>query len=306
MRLAIPSDAPGGLDAAISSHFGHADAYTLIDLDGADIAMVRVLPNDESHEGCAAPAAMLQEQGVQAVLAGGMGGGSQAAFAQAGIPVLHAAAAPTVREAVALFLQGALPPMGVEQGCGGGGGGGCGGCGGGGGGHGHDHGHHHAPVVRPPIEGEPRVQADRVVSVAYILRDGEGRVLGSSAGGGPLTYLHGRHMMVPGFERAVEGRLPGERLEVAVPPADGYGEVDPGAVFEVSREQVPGDLEVGRVVHARAQGGGLLQLTIVALTEEIVRLDANHPLAGKTLHFEVEILAVQAATPEELAHGHVH
>lgn len=303
MRLAIPSDAPGGLDAAVSLHFGHAGAYTLVDLDGADIAMVRVLPNDESHEGCAAPAAMLQEQGVQAVLAGGMGGGSQAAFAQAGIPVLHAAAAPTVREAVALFLQGALPPLGADQGCGGGGGGGCGGCGGG---HGHDHGHHHGPVVRPPLEGEPRVLADRVVTVAFVLRDEAGAVLGASDRTGPLVYLHGRRMMVPGFERAIEGRLPGERFEVRVEAAEGYGERDPGAVFEVRRAQVPGELEVGRVVHARAEGGGLLQLTIVAVTEEIVRLDANHPLAGRALHFEVEVLAVQAATPEELAHGHVH
>ena len=146
-----------------------------------------------------------------------------------------------------------------------------------------------------------------VVSMHYTLTDENGEVLDSSRGGEPFNYLHGHRNIIPGLERAIEGAEAGFKSKLMVVPADGYGEKNPEAVFEAPREHFPPEmkLDVGARVYADGPNGPIT-LTVVKMTDTGAVLDANHPLAGKTLHFDVEISTVRAATGEEIEHGHVH
>ena len=301
MLIAIPSDAPGGLEAAVSGHFGHCHAFTLVEVDSGAVKNVSVLPNG-GHEqgGCMAPVMFLKQNGVDSLIAGGMGGRPLAGFQQVGISVHYREHAQTVSQAVDLFLDGGCRTFGQAQTCGGGGGGsGSGdGCG--------NHDHDHAPVQRPALEGPPIVQQDRLVSIDYRLTDAEGGLLDSSEGSGPMSYLHGHSQIIPGLERALAGLQPGDSRTVTVPPEDAYGHHDPARIFSISRDQLPGPLSPGEVVHARQPSGHVLALTIVSADDKTVTLDANHQLAGKTLTFEVTVRNVEAATEQELAHGHAH
>lgn len=147
----------------------------------------------------------------------------------------------------------------------------------------------------------------KVVSLHYTLTDEYGVLLDSSRGREPFDYLHGYGNIIRGLETALEGREGGFHSAVAVAPAEGYGEYNPQAVFGVPREQFPPDedIQVGMQVQGEGERG-ILTFTVVGVTEQQVTLDANHPLAGKTLHFDVEVLDVREATPQELVHGHVH
>lgn len=146
-----------------------------------------------------------------------------------------------------------------------------------------------------------------VVMLEYTLTAPDGEVLDTSKGRAPLSYLHGTGSIVPGLERALDGRQQGDRFDVRVSPDDGYGARDEGLVHEITRSQLPKDLEpeVGLELQARGPDGDLV-LMIVAVEGERITLDGNHPLAGMELHFVGEIVGVRAATREELAHGHVH
>jgi len=141
----------------------------------------------------------------------------------------------------------------------------------------------------------------------YTLTDDSGEVLDSSSGRDPLAYLHGHSNIIPGLEKALEGKEAGYKSKVTVAPAEGYGEKNPEAVIEAPREHFPPEmtLAVGERVYADGPNGRI-SFTIVELTDTGAVLDANHPLAGKTLHFDVEIVEVRPATTEELEHGHVH
>ncbi len=152
-----------------------------------------------------------------------------------------------------------------------------------------------------------KIAAGRVVAMHYTLTDDSGEVLDSSIGGAPLAYLHGYNNIVAGLEKALEGAELGFKAKVTVAPADGYGEKDPKAVFEEPLTSFTPDMKLtpGMQVHAEGEHGPTT-LTVVTLTPTGVVLDANHPLAGKTLHFDVEVVEVRKATREELAHGHVH
>jgi len=151
------------------------------------------------------------------------------------------------------------------------------------------------------------ITRDQVVSIHYTLRDDAGAVIDASAAGEPLAYLHGHGNLIPGLERELTGRSAGERLAVKIAPADAYGEYDPQLVQRVPRRALRGvaEVRVGTQLHAQTAAGPRA-VTVTQLVGDMVTLDANHPLAGKSLHFEVEIAAVRAATAEELAHGHVH
>ncbi len=146
-----------------------------------------------------------------------------------------------------------------------------------------------------------------VVTMHYTLSDDSGAVLDSSQGGEPLAYLHGHGNIIPGLEKALEDKESGHKAKVTVAPADGYGEINPEAIFEAPREHFPGEAELtaGQRVYAEGPNGPIV-LTVVRLTEKGALLDANHPLAGKTLHFDVELIEIRKATDEELTHGHVH
>ena len=153
-----------------------------------------------------------------------------------------------------------------------------------------------------------KIAKDMVVAIEYTIRDQEGDVVDSSDGRQPLVYLHGYRQIVPGVEAAIEGLEAGHALEIEVPPAGAYGDRDPGAVVVVPREAFPDgeDLEPGTMFRAYRSDGRPLVFSVIEASREVVVVDANHPLAGKTLRVAVAVLSVRPATEDERAHHHVH
>lgn len=151
------------------------------------------------------------------------------------------------------------------------------------------------------------IEAGKVVSLAYTLRDEDGDVLDSSAEDGPLHYLHGAENIVPGLEKELDGRKVGDKLRVVVAAEDGYGEFDEEGVQEVSRAMFEDvELEVGLQFVTEDEDGDPMPFWVAEIDGDSVTIDFNHPLAGQTLDFEVEILAVRPATADEVGHGHPH
>jgi FKBP-type peptidyl-prolyl cis-trans isomerase SlyD len=151
------------------------------------------------------------------------------------------------------------------------------------------------------------ITRDQVVSIHYTLKNDAGEVLDHSADGEPLTYLHGHGNLIPGLERELAGKNAGDKLQVTIAPADAYGEYDPQLVQRVARRSLKGlaDIRIGMRLQAQS-GHGARAVTVTQIAGDMVTLDGNHPLAGNTLHFEVEVAEVRAATEAELSHGHVH
>jgi FKBP-type peptidyl-prolyl cis-trans isomerase SlyD len=147
----------------------------------------------------------------------------------------------------------------------------------------------------------------RVVTFHYTLRDPAGRVMDASAGREPITYLEGAGQIIDGLDQRLRGAEAGARLKVLVPAKEAYGLPDPSQVRRVKRTLLPvaGELEVG----AQFQAGDdqfAPVVTVVAIDGDEVTLDANHPLAGLDLAFEVELVSARPATAGELSHGHPH
>ncbi len=141
----------------------------------------------------------------------------------------------------------------------------------------------------------------------YTLKNDAGEILDSSEGSEPLAYLHGAQNIVSGLEKEMEGREKGDTFKTVVSPEEGYGEFDEKLVQVLPRDMFQGTdtIEVGMQFHAETPTG--MQIVEVAeVDEESVTINANHPLAGQNLHFDIEITEVREATKEELDHGHVH
>jgi FKBP-type peptidyl-prolyl cis-trans isomerase SlyD len=147
----------------------------------------------------------------------------------------------------------------------------------------------------------------RVVSFHYTLRDPSGKVIDSSAGADPITYLEGAGQIIEGLDQRLRAVTAGTKLRVQVPAAQAYGERDPSQVQRVKRSVLPveGELRVGDTFQAGADRYAPT-VTVAALEGDDVLLDANHPLAGVDLTFDVEIVAARTATADELSHGHAH
>ena len=153
-----------------------------------------------------------------------------------------------------------------------------------------------------------QIAQDKVVLIHYTLTDDSGEVLDSSSGGDPLAYLHGKGNIIPGLEKALEGRAVGDKLDVKVEPAEGYGDRDERLVQSVPRRAF-GDVskvEPGMQFHAQTSEGQARVVTVTRVQGDMVMVDGNHPLAGQSLNFAVEVADVRDATAEELEHGHVH
>jgi FKBP-type peptidyl-prolyl cis-trans isomerase SlyD len=150
-----------------------------------------------------------------------------------------------------------------------------------------------------------KITKDRVVCMDYTIRLGNGRVVESSVGQEPLTYLHGRRQIVPGVERAIEGLESGALLEVVVPPGEAYGDRDPAGVFVVPRSAFPSDEEVGpgMLFSASRPDGKSITFRVIEANDELVLVDTNHPLAGETLHISIHVHHVRSATTDELFSG---
>jgi FKBP-type peptidyl-prolyl cis-trans isomerase SlyD len=151
------------------------------------------------------------------------------------------------------------------------------------------------------------ITADRVVTIHYTLKDDNGAVLDSSAGGEPLAYIQGHGNLVSGLEKALEGKQDGDTLAVSVAPADGYGIRDEALIQRVPKRSLQGSGQIKKGMQFQARtDGGMRTFTVTAVIGDMVTLDGNHPLADQTLHFDIEIVGVREATTEELEHGHVH
>ncbi len=151
------------------------------------------------------------------------------------------------------------------------------------------------------------IAKDTTVKFNYTLKDDEGNILDQSPEGQPLAYLHGHSNIIPGLEQQLEGKSAGESVNAVVEPVDGYGEYQELAVQKVPRDNFQGveDIQPGMQFQSEA-GGQVMLVTVTDVNDKEVTVDANHPLAGKRLTFDVEIQEVRAATEDELNHGHVH
>ena len=148
------------------------------------------------------------------------------------------------------------------------------------------------------------IEQDTVASVHYTgTFPDSNEEFDSSRGGEPLTFLVGHKGMIPGFEREVTGAGVGDTRSFTLEPEDAYGMPSDENVAEVPRVQFPQDMPIDLGMMLMSDGG---PFRIVAITDDTVRCDFNNPMAGKTLHFEVEVMDVRAATPDELTHGHAH
>jgi FKBP-type peptidyl-prolyl cis-trans isomerase SlyD len=152
-----------------------------------------------------------------------------------------------------------------------------------------------------------KIAKDKVVVIDYTLKDEKGEVMDSSAGREPLTYLHGCGNLIPGLESALVDKAAGDHVEVVVAPEDAYGTYNEQLIQTVSLDQFQEPAEIKKGVQIRVETDrGVNIATVASVEEKEVKLDMNHPLADKTLYFEVDVKSVRAASEEEIAHGHVH
>ena len=153
-----------------------------------------------------------------------------------------------------------------------------------------------------------QISRHTVAAIDYTLTDDDGQVLDTSEGREPLTYLHGAGNLIPGLETALEGQTPGDSLSVTVQPDEGYGERDDRLVQQVPRSAFEGveQVEAGMRFQATDENGQGRVVTVTGVEGDEVTVDANHPLAGVPLNFEVNVVEVREATSEEIDHGHVH
>ncbi len=153
-----------------------------------------------------------------------------------------------------------------------------------------------------------QIATNKVVSIDYTLTNDQGQVLDSSSGREPLAYLQGHHNIISGLESALEGKSAGDTVKVTIPPADAYGERDDSLSQAVPRKMFENaeDVKVGMQFQTMSEQGAAQIVTVTGVDPEHVTVDANHPLAGETLTFDVTVVDVRDATDEELDHGHVH
>jgi FKBP-type peptidyl-prolyl cis-trans isomerase SlyD len=148
--------------------------------------------------------------------------------------------------------------------------------------------------AQTPAPGPGAVQNGSTVSLEYTLKNEGGEVLDTNKGGNPLVFVHGQQQIIPGLERELVGMRPGEEKKVVVKPADGYGEAVPGAQQEVPKDAIPKEgLKVGSTLTARSGSGETRPVVVKEIKDKTVVLDFNHPLAGKTLYFDVKVLGVK-------------
>lgn len=152
-----------------------------------------------------------------------------------------------------------------------------------------------------------QIAKNAVVSIDYTLTDDNGQVIDTSEGRGPLSYLHGSGNVIPGLENALEGKTEGDKVNVTVPPEEGYGDRDESLIQAVPKKMFAETAEPEPGMQFQAMGpDGARILTVMKVEGDQVTVDANHPLAGQQLNFDVAIVNIREASEEEVEHGHVH
>jgi len=151
------------------------------------------------------------------------------------------------------------------------------------------------------------IAKNRVVTIDYNLRDAAGKLIDSSEGSEPLVYLHGNENIIPGLEKHLDGKVAGDKVSCVIPASEGYGERDEQLIIKIDRKDFGPNAEIAPGMQFEAHGEeGVQIVTIIAVEGDSVTIDANHPLAGESLHFDVNVVDVREASDEELKHGHVH
>ncbi len=151
------------------------------------------------------------------------------------------------------------------------------------------------------------VTKDCVVSIDYTLFDDHGEVLDTSNGAEPLSYVHGSNAIIPGLEKALEGKAEGDTFSVTIPAAEAYGVRDEQLIVNVPLDRFQGadTVEAGMQFQAETSAGSQI-VTVTGVANGMATIDANHPLAGKDLTFDINVVSVRPATIEEIEHGHPH
>jgi len=152
------------------------------------------------------------------------------------------------------------------------------------------------------------IKKGSVVSLAYVLTNAEGEELDRAEKNDTFAYLHGYGQIVPGLENALVGLESGAKKKVSIPPTEGYGEVVPELKMKLQKSQFPAEekIEEGMQFLSQDQEGSEFVFSVLGVEGDDVYVDGNHPLAGETLNFDVEVLSIRDATEEELSHGHAH
>ena len=284
MKIAVTYD-----NGVIFQHFGKTEFFKVFEVEDNQVISSEVIGSN--GEGHGALAGVLEGQGVDVLICGGLGGGAQAALAEAGIEVCSGAEG-DADQAVEAYLKGELISTGVNcdhhheekegHSCGSNcGDGGCSGCGGGCGSH------------QPSFEG-PNV--GKICRTHYRGTFNDGSQFDSSYDRGePLEFTCGAGQMILGFDKAVATMEVGEKVTVHLMPEEAYGMSDPNAIFTVEIAQLPGseDLTVGQQVYLSNQYGQPFPVKVNAKDEKTITFDANHEMAGKELNFEIELVEVK-------------
>ena len=152
------------------------------------------------------------------------------------------------------------------------------------------------------------IKKGSVVNLNYVLTNEEGSVMDQSSEDQPFFYLHGFGNIIPGLENGLEGLSVGTKKDIQVQPNDGYGTRNDDLIMKVPKTQFPSDveIEVGMQFQSQNQNGQPVVFEVIELSDSEITVDGNHPMAGKTLNFNIEVLTIREATKDELKHGHVH
>lgn len=154
-----------------------------------------------------------------------------------------------------------------------------------------------------------KIEEKKVVSINYTLKSVDGELLDEAEEGNPFYFIQGRGTLIPGLEKALEGRVEGDTFQVTIPPEEAYGEIDENLVQQVPKDQFEfedkQEIEVGNFFEVETEHG-IIVVTVVDINGEMVTIDGNHPLCGETLHFDVKVVGVRDALQQELESGDIH
>ena len=274
MKIAVTYE-----NGQVFQHFGHTEQFKVYDVEDGKILESRIIGAEGSGHG--ALAALLNEQRIDVLICGGIGGGAQAALEEKGI-ALCAGAEGDADKAVAAYLRGELVNTGAN-------------CD-------HHHGEEHDCAAEScagcPGSCHSQLEGKNVgkrVRVHYRGTFNDGAQFDSSYDRGePLEFVCGAGQMIKGFDAAVADLEVGQAVDVHLMPAEAYGEIDPSAVFTVALVQLPGAeaLEPGQRVYLQNQYGQPFPVTVKAKTDQVITFDANHEMAGKELNFRIELVEV--------------
>lgn len=154
-----------------------------------------------------------------------------------------------------------------------------------------------------------KISKNKIASLGYTLKNDDGQVLDQADKDNPFLYMHGTGGIIKGLENALENKTVEDNFNLIVAPEDAYGERDTNLTEAVPRTMFEGvpetELVAGAQFHAQTAQGTQI-ISIASVEGDTINIDANHPLAGETLHFEVDILDIRDATEDEITHGHPH